>query len=75
MKRDKRPPPLDEATRVRLAKFVRRVGERHAIELLDTNRLTLTRALSGLGVRASTAVVLRMRLDAIDDATTGGRSC
>lgn len=66
------PPALDPATRRRLVALVRRAGERRAIALLDTSRQTLTRALSGLGIRPATAIVLRMRLDALALDEVGG---
>lgn len=63
------PPPLDEATRNRLAALVAVKGETAALAALNLPRATFARAVAGLPVRKATAEVIRLRLAALD----GGR--
>lgn len=61
----RKPPPLDQSTRRRLAALLARVGEARTIELLDTPKQTIARAAAGLPIRRATADVIRARLDAV----------
>lgn len=58
---------LAEGARARIRVLVDRVGERQACKQLEVSRLTLARALGGLGVRHGTAVLIYHRLDALDE--------
>lgn len=54
--------PLPDELRASLAEFVRAHGEEKAIESLGLSRITLARAMAGLGLRRGTIVLVRVGL-------------
>jgi GTP cyclohydrolase I len=59
--------PLDSKLRARLRRIVDAMGEKTARERLRLTPETMARALAGLGVRAATAEVIRLRIENIEE--------
>lgn len=57
---------LTQPERSKLEKLTTVLGEQALAEALCVNRLTIARAVAGLGLRRSTATLIRMRLPGVE---------